>query len=250
MRNSSRDRWLVHPETGDPLPPKAQPGYYPGFSTLSQNKFWDEATRKIVMARLEKVPPVRFFSPEEAVLLKAVCDRVLPQDDRDEVHKIPVANFIDDRLDSNRLNGYRYENMPPDQEAHRLGLQGIEAAAQRLYSQSFIDLEPLEQDTILKKLHHGDPPAGDEIWQRMPVHRYWFLLVSDVLEAYYGHPYAWDEIGFGGPAYPRGYMRLERGEPEPWEVREQRYEWKPPAGSDSGGYDPVAGTFEHRGVPE
>ncbi|MGH9435633.1 MAG: gluconate 2-dehydrogenase subunit 3 family protein, partial [Terriglobia bacterium] len=98
MRNSTRNRWLVHPETGDPLPPKAQPGYYPGFSTLSQKKFWDEATRNIVMARLEKVPPVRFFSPEEAVLLKAVCDRILPQDDRDEVHKIPVVNFIDDRL--------------------------------------------------------------------------------------------------------------------------------------------------------
>ena len=42
---------------------------------------------------------------------------------------------------------------------------------------------------------------------------------------YYSHPWAWDEIGFGGPAYPRAYMRLERGEPEPWEVAEKRYEW-------------------------
>ena len=35
--------------------------------------------------------------------------------------------------------------------------------------------------------------------------------MQDVVEAYYAHPYAWDEVGFGGPAYPRGYMRLERG---------------------------------------
>ncbi len=56
----------------------------------------------------------------------------------------------------------------------------------------------------------------------MPVHRYWMLLLQDCVEAYYAHPLSWDEIGFGGPAYPRGYMRLERGEPEPWEVEELR----------------------------
>jgi hypothetical protein len=27
----------------------------------------------------------------------------------------------------------------------------------------------------------------------------------------YAHPYAWDEIGFGGPAYPRGYGALNFG---------------------------------------
>ena len=48
---------------------------------------------------------------------------------------------------------------------------------------------------------------------------------ADALEGYYAHPWAWDEIGFGGPAYPRAYTRLERGEPEPWEVEERRYEW-------------------------
>ena len=37
------------------------------------------------------------------------------------------------------------------------------------------------------------------------------LLVQDCVTAYYSHPWAWDEIGFGGPAYPRAYMRLEAG---------------------------------------
>ena len=71
-------------------------------------------------------------------------------------------------------------------------------------------------------------PGAEEIWQRMPMHRYWGLVVQDCVEMYYAHPWAWDEIGFGGPAYPRAYMRLERGEPEPWEVEEQRYEWGAP----------------------
>ncbi|MGZ4229300.1 MAG: gluconate 2-dehydrogenase subunit 3 family protein, partial [Solirubrobacteraceae bacterium] len=31
------------------------------------------------------------------------------------------------------------------------------------------------------------------------------------------HPWAWNEIGFGGPAYPRGYARLGAGQRENWE---------------------------------
>jgi hypothetical protein len=67
----------------------------------------------------------------------------------------------------------------------------------------------------------------------MPVKRFWMMLMADCLEAYYSHPYAWDEIGFGGPAYPRAYMRLENGQPEAWEVDEARYPWAAPPWSAS-----------------
>src|SRR6185437_8902390 len=179
----------IDPATHKPIPPRAQPGYYPGFSTLGQKNFWDEATRELVLQRVNEAPPIRFFRPEEADLLKAVCDRISPQDDRDETHKIPIVNGIDQRLHENRTDGYRYESMPADGEAHRLGLQGIETVAQQMYERRFLDLGPLEQDTVLKTLHDGKPPAGQNIWQQMPVHRYWMLLVQDVVEVYYAHPW-------------------------------------------------------------
>ena len=121
--------------------------------------------------------------------------------------------------------------------------------AQHMYQKPFIDLGPIEQESVLKTLHDGLPPAGDEIWQALPVHRFWLLLVQDVVGAYYAHPYAWDEIGFGGPAYPRGYMRLEGGEPEPWEVKERRYAWAAPPGSQSAKFTPVGGSSEHKASP-
>jgi hypothetical protein len=71
--------------------------------------------------------------------------------------------------------------------------------------------------------------------------------MQDVVDAYYAHPYAWDEIGYGGPAYPRGYMRLEGGLPEPWEVDEQRYEWKAPPSALSDAYRLIgAGPHDHK----
>ena len=234
------------PDTKKSIAPMAQPGYYPGYNTLSQQSYWDEATRKVVLKRVEQVPSIRFFTSDEALLLQAVTDRLLPQDDRDAVHKIPIVAAIDERLYEKRGNGYRFEDMPPDDEAHRLGLQAIEAIAQHLYTKPFCQLDMLAQDTVLKTIHDGNPPAGQEIWQKMAVHRFWALIMQDVVQAYYAHPYAWDEIGFGGPAYPRGYMRLEGGKPEPWEVEEQRYEWEAPARSLSGDYSLPGGPGGHK----
>jgi hypothetical protein len=235
--------------TGQPLAPQAQPGYYPGYSTLSQKAFWDEATRKVVLNRVEHVPPIRFFSDDEAKLMQAVCDRLIPQDDRDEAHKISIVNYIDERLASGRIDGYRFENMPPDSEAHRLGLQAIDIIAKHMHGKPFVQLGHREQDEVVQTIHDTNPPAAQEIWQKMSVQHFWMLLLQDAIDAYYAHPYAWDEIGFGGPAYPRGYMRLERGEPEPWEVEEQRYEWKAPPDSLSDTYQPIGGPGGHKQQP-
>jgi hypothetical protein len=248
MMTADRDRWPVDLKAR-PLPPRSQPGYYPGYESLSQKESWDEATRRLVVARVERVPPIRFFSPDEARLLAAVCDRTMPQDDRDDAHRIPIVHFIDDRLFSGRSSGYRYEDMPPDDRAHRLGLRGIEAAARSLFGRAFLELTPHQQDVALKSIHDGKPAGGDDVWRDLPPHRYWLLLMADVVEAYYAHPYAWDEIGFGGPAYPRGYMRLENGLPEPWEVDERRYEWRAPPTSLSGEFGAVGGSFSHLGAP-
>lgn len=244
LRDTTRRELLpVEPTTGIPLPPRAQPGYYPGFNTLSQQQYWDEATRAVVLNRVQYTPPIRFFMDAEVPLMQAIIDRIMPQDDRDDGHKIPIVPFIDERLHEGRIDGYRYDHMPPDREAYQLGLQAIEAIAQHLSHTSFVNLGPRQQDDVLITIHDGEPPAAQDIWQRVSAKHFWSMLIQDVVSVYYAHPFAWDEIGFGGPAYPRGYMRQEHGEAEPWEVNEQRYAWAPPVsalsvGDTSGGWTP------------
>jgi Gluconate 2-dehydrogenase subunit 3 len=229
---------------------RPQPGYYPGFRTLDQQKFWDAKTREVILDRVENVPPIRFFSAEEQALMEAVCRHIVPQDDRDAAHTIPILPQIDKRLYEDTHDGYRFEDMPPDREAYRLGLQAIEQIARHLHGNSFTALNDREQQELLESLHDGDPAAAHDIWKRMPVERFWMLLVQDCVDAYYSHPWAWDEIGFGGPSYPRGYMRLERGEAEPWEAEEKRYDWEAPEGSVSDKFTPVGGEEEHRAGPQ
>ncbi|MEO6913564.1 MAG: gluconate 2-dehydrogenase subunit 3 family protein [Candidatus Baltobacteraceae bacterium] len=249
VETNQADLRPIDPASGKPIGPLAQPGYYRGFNTLSQQKFWDATTRDVVLDRVNHIPEIRFFTPRQARLLTCICDRILPQDDRDASHKIPIMPQIDKRLYDDTHDGYRYEGMPPDREAYPLGLEAIDEIAKTFYAREFVELGTHDQEELLRSLHDGKPQGARDVWKRMPVQRFWMLLVSDCADAYYAHPWSWDEIGFGGPAYPRAYMRLEHGEPEPWEVQERRYEWVAPAVSLSGECEVIAGQAEHLGSP-
>lgn len=216
------------PNTNEALQPTPQPGYYPGYSTMSQKAFWDEATRNLLTMRVEQPPPIRYFTPDQARFWRAVFEHLIPQHDRTPDRRIPLVERLDERLYGNRGIGYRYENMPPDRKAYSLGEQAINEEAQLRFGGLFIDLPHHQQDLVLQSIHDKKSQAAASIWSQMAIARFWQLLMQDALEGYYSHPWAWDEIGFGGPAYPRAYTRLERGEPEPWEVEEQRYDWLAP----------------------
>lgn len=227
----------INPSTKRPLPQMKQPGYYPGYSTLGQRKFWDAATRRVVEDRVYNIPQIRFFTKDEAVLMEAVANRIIPQEDRLSEYRIPIVAYIDERLYKNEISGYRYANMPPDREAYKLGLQAIDQTAYAMHNKPFLDLGPLQQDEVMKSLHDGKKIAAHEIWDKMSINRFWHLILQDCIREYYAHPWAWDEIGYGGPAYPRAYMRLENGQAEPWEVDEKRYEWQAPPESLSDNFE-------------
>jgi hypothetical protein len=233
---SPRDR-----ATGEALEPKLQPGYYAGFSTLSQSPFWDATTRAIVEERVQHPPQRQWFSEDAWKFWTVVFDHLIPQTDRTPERQIPIVAVLDKRLAKNQTLGYRYADMPHDRDVYEIGRKAIDLEADQRFAGSFVLLPYRQQDEVLKALHDGKPQAAKDIWRKMSVKRFWEMLMTDAIEAYYAHPWAWDEIGFGGPAYPRAYTRLERGEPEPWEVEEQRYEWSAPSSALS---DEVKSTTE------
>lgn len=231
--DSTSELRLSDPTSGESLPPRDQPGYYPGFSTLAQQRFWDATTRDVVLERVDAPPAIRHFDADEERFWSVVFEHLIPQSDRTQSRRVPIVNAVDHRLRTNPSIGYRFTDMPPDREAYTLGMQAIDDEARLAHERTFVELDFASQQNVLRRIHDGEPHAASDVWKKMSVHRFWQLIIGDAIEAYYAHPWAWDEIGFGGPAYPRAYTRLERGEPEPWEVREQRYEWAAPRGAVS-----------------
>ncbi len=192
---------------------------YPGFHTLDQRGHWDDATRRVIMDRVHNVPRFEHFDGHAIATLEALCERVIPQGHRPPARRVPIAPWLDQRYGVTSPEGFQFDDMPGNKAAWDWGLEGLDETAQALHEAPFVDLGPEQQDQVLEAIRAGNPPG--RAWRRMPARRWWnYVALRQITGVYYAHPYAWDEIGFGGPAYPRGYFALNHGAPEPWEPRE------------------------------
>jgi len=192
---------------------------YPGYQVLAKwnSPSFDDSTRAVLARRLGQVPPRRFLTEAEWALLEAVNRRLLPQPERSE--PIPITPWIDAMLHEDRGEGYRRPDMPPLRQAWRLGLAALDDEARRQHGQGFAALDGAAQDALLQTL--ADNRVLSPQWQAVHAQRFFVhLLLKTAAGIYYAHPAAWDEIGFGGPASPRGYVRLGFGQRDPWEARE------------------------------
>jgi hypothetical protein len=194
---------------------------YPGYDVLRKrdSPSWNDQTRAVIDARLAIDPHKHiFFTAAEWPTLRAICDRIVPQPP-DRAQPVPIAAMIDQMLDSGARDGYRDARLPPNPEAWRRGLSAIDAEARSGYGHAFQDIETSAQDGLLAMIQKG--VAQHPLWGDMPPKLFFAKrLLHDIVAAYYGHPTAWSEIGFGGPASPRGYVRLNPDRRDPWEASE------------------------------
>lgn len=189
---------------------------YPGYDVLDKrhSPSWNAATRRVIDARLAIPREPHFFDQSTWETLAAVCDRLIPQpDDRPPV---PIASMIDQKLLRGEKPGYRHASLPPQEIAWRRGLTALNSESQTRYNAPFAELSAGSQTSLLKDAKAGrvESPA----WEGIEASLFFsMLLLPEVLAAYYAHPTAWSEIGFGGPASPRGYVRMGLNRRDPWE---------------------------------
>ena len=61
---------------------KVSRGIIRDISTLAQQAYWDEATRKTCWSESSRSQKLRFFTAKEAPLIEAIFEHILPQSDR------------------------------------------------------------------------------------------------------------------------------------------------------------------------
>ena len=134
---------------------------------------------------------------------------------------IPITCWIDARLHEGDTEGFRVEGAPPEPEAWHMGLKAIDEQAKTDYVRPFTALDVDTQVLLLKRIQKGDVDAG--VWKGLDAKTFFTnTLLREVAGIYYAHPAAWSEMGFGGPASPRGYVRMALDEHDPWEAREAK----------------------------
>ncbi len=194
---------------------------FPGYDVLAKRRTpsWNEQTRRVIDRRLALPREPRFLAEAEWRTLEAVCGRIVPQPHGRG--PVPIAAMVDDKLFENRGDGYRDYRLPPLRDAWRRGLAALDAEARRRHGVGFDAIDKDEQDALLRAAQGGR--LVDAAWEGMDCAVFFAKrLLADIVTAYYGHPTAWSEIGFGGPASPRGYVRMNFDRRDPWEAAEAK----------------------------
>lgn len=184
-------------------------GRFPSYDVLDQTRRWDDVTAGVVLSRLDPHPDYSFFTPAEQATADALFDLLLAQD---REPKVPVLRLVDQRLALDMTDGWFYEGMPEDRDAWRITLAALEADGLECGGRSFHLLDRDQQAGILQDVFTA------EEWHGLRAGHVWSLWTRYACAAFYSHPWAWNEIGFGGPAYPRGYKNIGVDRREHWEV--------------------------------
>jgi hypothetical protein len=183
---------------------------------MQQREHWDEHTRSIVTKRLIREHDYRFLTASEAEALRAWCS-LLVDDSRAEIIQYVLCH-IDETLERNKGEGQRKLGVPPERELLRSGLAAVDSACIQLHHNAFHHLDELTRKAVMSDISTGsaEPVA---IWIGISQRELFSKLLALTVEAYYSHPTVWSEIGYGGPAYPRGYVRADIGQLDPWEAK-------------------------------
>ena len=160
-------------------------------------------TRAALLARAEPDDPA--YTPQaldEGSLstLRAVLDRVLPQD------RIDIAQRMDTAMEKEENDGWRFATLAADVQAYRealLAIRGFEA------------LDSAEQDAALTAMAAGERGQTLKLWFED--------LRGTATMIYVSHPSTFARIGYSGIGYGGdeadrpGFHALAAGEREPWE---------------------------------
>jgi hypothetical protein len=192
-------------------------GRFTGYDVLSEVRRWDEVTAGVVLARLAPVTELSFFTVDEVAVARPLLDLLLAQDAEP---RIPVLALIDSRLAAGETDGWHYDDLPEDAQAWRRTLAQLDDDARGRHGQTFASLAETEQVALVQNVQTIGSAGGD--WHGLPAQQVWSLWTRYACTAFYSHPWAWNEIGFGGPAYPRGYKNIGLDARERWERKESR----------------------------
>ena len=187
-------------------------GRFPGFDVLDQVPHWDRVTADVVLARTDTPTAMKFFTESEESCARALLNLLTGQDGQEGPSRSwrwstpgwrrekPTAGGTPTCPRTARRGGTRW----PSSTRTPVSFPAPRSRTPR---------RPIRPSSLqaVQDLKSAD-------WHGLPAAHVWSLWTRYACTAFYAHPFAWAEIGFPGPAYPRGYKNTGVGKLEPFEV--------------------------------
>lgn len=190
--------------------------HYPDYDVMNQEDHWDDHTREIVHKRLDIPGQFQKLNGDEADIIRSMA--ALFVDDARSVLLDYIVKHFDAKMQSDIGQSDRKQNVPPQKELLRQGWEALDRLALTHYQQGFVSLSAEQQIHLLVGLENDTETLQTADGSPLPASDFFKTMLTETVSAYYSHPLVWSEIGYGGPAYPRGYVRTELGLTDPWEA--------------------------------
>jgi gluconate 2-dehydrogenase gamma chain len=133
----------------------------------------------MVLGRIDRSPPGgwQFLTPNEALVVEAVAEQIIPADQDPGAKQAGVIYFIDRQL----VGPYRRF-----QKTYRSGLESLQKTSQQTSGKPFEALAWDEQTELLKSLEAGKAPK--ELWTDPSAPEFFNLLRDHTMQGFYGSP--------------------------------------------------------------
>lgn len=191
--------------------------HYSSYNVMKEQDHWDDHTREIVLKRLDVQGSLQKLTGEEVDLIRAFA-ALLVDDARSQLMDYVVKHF-DQQFSTDIGEAERKTDVPPARQLIKDGLAAVNHLAQREHQSPFCEIAAEKQIALLVGMESDTVTLQTPQGAAVPASAFFNKMLLETVKAYYSHPQVWSEIGYGGPAYPRGYVRSEFGLTDPWEAK-------------------------------
>ena len=126
-----------------------------------------------------------------------------------------VAGDVDARLAAESGDGWRYQNMPPDREALKRGLDAVRKSALELLGLDMKQLSAEQLKELLVSVREGKVEPAT--WQGLPPALFFEELLAECAALVFSEPAVQQEIGYSGMADRKGWREVGLEAREDWE---------------------------------
>lgn len=188
--------------------------YYPTYDVISEKNEWDSVTQEVIQNRTHPREG-NVLTHEMKRSLQAYAKSLFPSHVGEQT--LSISMILDHRLTENRLKSYPKDSLQSKEE---IILHGLEHAEDECVVYDHKPFFQMSDEERLKKILSWKHQLGEEsIWTNVTCDLFYTTLTSELLKIIYSDPSVWSNIGYGGPAYPRGYYAFGPKQFDSWEAK-------------------------------
>ncbi len=165
------------------------------------------------LAGLNTEPDPAIFNSRQFEALAALAACLIPQDERTAAIDLPAA--FHRRVESGLGIGWRNADMPPAAQMHCRALSALDITADAFFGMDFAVLKSDEQDKLLRMIQAGH--LESDAWRGIDPAIWFREILATLVNIYYAHPLAQDDIGYAGMADAGGWPVVGLNTREPHE---------------------------------